>query len=185
MRRFWKIFLIFWPAVNLLLIITACSRDEIQPNQFLDGLVPDEIADSVFITSIKNDIVEFELSAQHIKKFYHNRLTVADTVFITTYTATGEKSSTLYCDQAEMDETRNIMIGTGNVIITSENGILKTPYLVWDQNSGAIVAQNGVTLIRENNILRGYEMLTDIELNHIEITRVSAEGQVDEEDIDW
>ena len=67
----------------------------------------------------------------------------------------------------------------------SENGILKTPYLIWNRNTDEIYAKNGVVLERKDNIIRGSEMETDINLNNIKMLKVSAEGKLNEKDINW
>ena len=40
-------------------------------------------------------------------------------------------------------------------------------------------------LIRQENILYGEEMKTDLKLDRIEITKVSAEGSVNEKEFNW
>ena len=112
-------------------------------------------------------------------------LTIADTVFIKTFKPDGNIKSTISCQKAEMDEKKNQLIGTGNVVVKSENGILKTPYLIWNRNTDEIYAKNGVVLERKDNIIRGSEMETDINLNNIKMLKVSAEGKLNEKDINW
>jgi len=174
-----------WIAFNLILLLFSCTQEEVQEKIFIDERIPDEIADSVFITSIDKNELEYELYAIQIEKFYNTGETFADTVFVKTYDESGNIKSTLYCDRAKLDETVNKLEGTGNVVVESENGILKTNYIIWDRNSNKIFAKKGVTLLRGDNILYGQEMETDIYLNRIEIIKVSAEGKVDEQEINW
>ena len=131
------------------------------------------------------DIIDYELEATHIDRFYKKKLTLADSIFITTFNPDGSIKSTLSSDKAEMDEAKNILTAIDNVIVKSENGIMKTPFLIWNKNTDEFYAKNGVTLIREDNVLQGQEMKTDGNLERIEIIKVSAEGKIDESEIDW
>jgi len=188
MKMFCKSYCPFLKTASLIILILtvlSCDKKQETAESLFNGKVPDEQADSVKIFAYTNDLLDYELNAFHIDKYYNTQQTFADTVLISTYNPDSSLKSTLYCDRAEMDESRNILIGTGNVKIKSENGILKTQYLIWDRNTNNVFAKDGVTIIRDDNILRGEELKTDINLNDIEITRVSAEGKLDEVDIDW
>ncbi|OQX72053.1 MAG: LPS export ABC transporter periplasmic protein LptC [Candidatus Cloacimonas sp. 4484_275] len=187
MKRFLPILSNFWKIIKVSfgVILFACnSQTEKQIGKASPNL-PDEIADSVTVISTDKNNIEYELTAVHIEKFRKKKLTVADSVFIKTFNIDGSVKSTISCNQAEMNETENILVGKGNVIVKSENGVLKTPYLIWNRNTDEIFAKNGVILERTDNIIRGSEMKTDINLNNIKMLKVSAEGKVNEKEIDW
>jgi LPS export ABC transporter protein LptC len=167
-----------------LLLVSCQGAPDIDEVDFSENL-PDEQADSIMIYAYTDSVLDYKLNAFHIDKFYDLQLTIADTVYIETFNPDSSVRSTLYCDKAELDESRNILTGLGNVMIKSENGILKTSYIIWDRNSDSVLAKNGVTVIRDDNILRGEELKTDINLDEIEMVKVSAEGKLDEVDIDW
>ncbi len=188
MKVLWKNLLTIWKKCNLLiffiLILSCQSSDETITRQ-IDERLPDEQADSVTIISITKNFTDYELYAVHVDKYYDTKQIFADTVFVKTFNPDSSVKSTLYCNKAEVNEAKNILIGIGNVVVESDNGIMKTPYLIWDRNTDEVFAKNGVIFIREGNILYGEEMKTDINLDKIEITKVSAEGKINEEDIDW
>jgi len=184
MKRFWQNLSRFWKIVNLIVLI-SCTFSEESFSGKKDSNFPDEEADSVKIISMIKDVIDYELTATHIDRFYKTKLTFADSIFITTFNPDGSIKSTLSSDKAEIDETKNILTAIDNVIVKSENGIMKTPFLIWNKNTDELHAKNGVTLIREDNILRGLEMKTDGNLDRIEIIKVSAEGKIDEGEIDW
>lgn len=188
MKKLWKAYLPIWKltsTVLLFLLMISCAGEPASDNFSFSENIPDEQADSLIIYAYNGDILDYQLTAHQLDKFYDEQITLADTVFIETYSPDGVVSSSLYCDKAELDETKNLLIGYGNVVITSENGILKTPYIIWDRTSDIVTAKEGVILIRDDNILYGEELKTDINLNEIEMIKVSAEGTVDETDIDW
>jgi LPS export ABC transporter protein LptC len=188
MMKLWKNYLPSLKLISsilLLLLLLSCREEPVIENINFAENIPDEQADSLVIFAYNGSVLDYQLRAQHLDKFYDMQITLADTVYIETYDAEGLVSSSLYCDKAELDETKNLLTGYGNVVIQSENGILKTPYIIWDRNTDIVTAKKGVILIRDGNILKGEELKTDINLNEIEMIKVSAEGTLDERDIDW
>lgn len=175
----------FLTIIVFISFLVSCTFSEESFSGKKDSKLPDEEADSVKIISMTKDIIDYELEATHIDRFYKKKLTLADSIFITTFNPDGSIKSTLSSDKAEMDEAKNILTAIDNVIVKSENGIMKTPFLIWNKNTDEFYAKNGVTLIREDNVLQGQEMKTDGNLERIEIIKVSAEGKIDESEIDW
>ena len=178
-------FLLILITISFFILISACSKSEIEIDRSEDLNLPDEEADSVYIVATNNNFIEYELTASHIDKYYDENYVLADTIFMKSYNIDGSLKSTLSCNRAKIDDVANLLIGEGNVVITSDNGILRTPYIIWDRNTDSVRAMNGVTLIRESHTLFGEQLKTDIYLKYIEITKVSAEGKIDEETIDW
>lgn len=187
MKQYWKTLSPILKIVNVIFIICifSCDLSEESIRRRSKRKIPDEQIDSVKIVASKKDIIEWELDAVHIDRFYKTKEVLADTVFVKVFDPDGTIRSTLECDKAEMDETENLLICRGNVIVESRNGILKTPYLIWNRNSDELFAKEGVTLIRGENTIWGKEMKTDINLDKIKILEVSAEGIIREEEIDW
>jgi LPS export ABC transporter protein LptC len=185
MKKFYRN---FWIICAVLSLLFACGKPPAQQEYVLPQDLPDQQIDSVRIITTNNNHIEQIITAVHIDQFTDKKLTLADTVLVKNLAADSTVTSTLYCDEAEIDDTRNFMIAKGNVVVNSDNGKLLTPYLVWNRNTDEVFAQNGVTLIREKNTLRGSELKTDINLDKIKIFKVSAEGKLDEqqtEDLDW
>ena len=89
------------------------------------------------------------------------------------------------CNKAELDEVKNTLIGIGDVEVVSENGIMKAPKMILDRSTNTLFAKDGVILIRGDNVLKGEEMESNLDLDRVEITKVSAKGRLDEEDINW
>ena len=70
-------------------------------------------------------------------------------------------------------------------MVVSENGTMKAQVMVLDRNTNTLFATDGVTLIRGDNVLKGEEMESNLDLDRVEITKVSAKGKLDEEEINW
>jgi len=93
--------------------------------------------------------------------------------------------STLKCDKAEVDDAKNTLTGIGDVVVVSENGTMKAPFMILERNTNTLFAKKGVTLIRENNVLFGEEMESNLDLDRVEIIKVSAQGKLNEDEVNW
>lgn len=178
----------FWLICTVASFITVCGPRPSNQQFSAPKDLPDKQIDSVEIITTNNNVIEQIITAVHIDQFSDKKLTLADTVYVQNIDKDSTVTSTLYCDTAEIDDARNFMIAKGNVVVTSKNGTLYTPNLVWNRNNDEIYARDSVKLVREENILYGAELKTDINLDKIKIFKVSAEGKLDEEqteNIDW
>lgn len=183
MKRHWEKLFPIWKIVSFFILI-SCSNESVKKIELQEN-IPDEIADSVYVVSTKGNKVEYEMTAKQMQKFYDKKLTIADSIFVTFFDETGNIKSTLYSDKAEVDDVKNTITGVGNVVIKSDNGTMKAPKAILDRNTNQIFAFEGVTLIRNDNILRGKSMKSDINLDRAEIIEVSAEGTIEDEEIDF
>jgi len=169
----------------LVAIILSCSPKEELQEMPIAGKIPDEQADSIRIYATTDSIIDYELTAVHMYKYYDTKQTFADTVFVQFFKKDGSVETTLQCDKAEIDDAKNTIIGIGHVVVVSENGTMKAPYAELDRNTEKITASKGVQLIRKENILYGNEMISDMKLDVVEITKVSGEGKLSEEDFEF
>ena len=187
MKKLWQLSSSIWKILSIVFIVFSFSCSQTEENLFSkkNDEIPDQQSDYVTIITTNSDIIEQEITAVHIDRYTKKKLTLADTIFVKNFTPEGELQSTISCDKAEIDDVKNILTGIGNVVVTSDNGILKTPYLIWNRYNDEIYAKDGVTLIRKESVLNGMEMITDINLEKIKIIKVTAEGKIDAEEIDW
>ena len=183
MKRVCKNFLIILILSSLFLI--SCTGDDEASNMPISGQIPDEQADSIKIISTTKDVIDYELTAVHFYKYYSTKQTFADTVFVTFFNVDGSVKSTLKCNKAELDDAKNTLTGIGNVVVISENGTMKAPLIELDRNTNTLYAKNGVILIREDNVLKGEEMESNLDLDRVEITKVSAQGKLNEDEVNW
>lgn len=185
MKKLLKTLLIISSLVSLAFALTGCEEVEEQTFEKIDGDYPDRWADSLLVVQTKGEYTEYEMFAVHMDTYSNKKLTLADTVTIRVFDKQGLLQTTLTCDKARIDDVKNTFTGTGNVIVNSENGNMQTEFLMWFRTTDELVAKEGVKVTRGENILWGEEMKTDINLDRIEITKVSAEGKIDEDDFDF
>lgn len=169
----------------IVFLLLSCSPQQEEQYLPIEGKIPDEEADSLLVVVTNKDKLEYEMTAVHMYKYYDTKQTFADTVFVTFYNDEGSVESTLRCDKAEVDDAENLITALGNVVVESENGIMKAPKAVLNRNTEKIFAEDGVTLIRNDNVLYGEEMESDMKLEIAEFRQVSAEGTLENEEFNW
>ncbi len=181
LSNIWKILLI-----SLFLVLISGCEDEINLSQDSGSKdIPDEQSDAVKIVTLEGEIITMEMYARHIDRYYKRKETFIDSLYLKNFDEQGELKSTLTCEKANIDETKNEVICTGNVVVISANGRLETPKLTWNRDSDEVLAENGVKLLRGDDTLWGERMITDLELNNIEIIKVSAEGTIKNGSVEW
>jgi len=184
MKSVYKNFLIIL-SLSSLLFLSSCTGNDEASNMPISGEIPDEQADSIKIISTNKDVIDYELTAVHFYKYYSTKQTFADTVFVTFFNVDGSVKSTLKCNKAELDDAKNTLTGIGDVVVVSENGTMKAPLMELDRSTNTLFAKRGVILIREDNVLKGEEMESNLDLDSVEITKVSAQGKLNEDEVNW
>ena len=184
MKKVCKSYLIIL-ILSSILFLSSCAEQDDASEMPISGRIPDEQADSIKVISTSGNVIDYELTAVHYYKYYNTKQTFADTVFVTFFNVDGSVKSTLKCNKAEVNDAENSLTGIGNVVVVSENGIMRAPLIVLDRNSNTLYAKNGVSLQRDNNLLFGEEMESNLDLDRVEITKVSAKGKLDDKEINW
>ncbi|MBW6515596.1 MAG: hypothetical protein K0B81_03135 [Candidatus Cloacimonetes bacterium] len=160
----------------------ACDMTEQRFYETIDLDYAEEQSDSVTIYEIYGERIERLITARRIDRYYEENRIDAKVVNITDYNEDETVRMTLYADFLTIDESYNTYEAKDNVVINHENAILYTDLLTWDQNNDEIFAPNEVIIVRGDNVLKGYELVTDADFTRIELSRVTAEGHLDDED---
>lgn len=179
------IFLIIWKIFSLFCLSVILSCSSADDPVFLpdEGKIPDEEADSISVIVTTDNFIDYQMTAVYMYKYYDTKQTFADTVYVEFYQKDGTVETTLKCDRAEIDDSKNTITCFGNVVVVSQNGTMKAPLAELNRNTEQIIASAGVQLIRGENVLFGDEMISDMKLDVVEIIKVSGEGRLDEEDL--
>lgn len=171
---------------SALLVFVSCRTDKMEVAiSSLPQNVPDETSYQVIITEFIGDRVDYTLDAQKIVRYYDRRLTHAYGVILQNFNERGLLNSTVKADTITVDEALNIIIAIGNVYMSSINGNIRAPRIIWDRNVDEIFAPANVTLTRGDNVLRGSNLRTDTRISFAEMNTVSAVGRVNEKEFDW
>jgi LPS export ABC transporter protein LptC len=181
-----KLSTVFWTfcVVISLALVTGC-RPKVQPMGKTPAGLPDEQSDSVRVVAMTGDKIDYILEADHTDRFYKEKMLYAMQVHIVSYSEKDSTHSTLTCDRAEMDETANTLTAIGDVVIISDNGKMRTEKLVWYRNTDSLYAEGKVMILRDQDLLEGFMLRTDINLDRIQLENVTATGVVNEKKLDW
>lgn len=162
--------------------LIACDLTEERFFEIRELDYAEEQSDSVTIYEIHGNHIERMITARRVERFYEEKRIEAHNVNIVDYNPDETVKMTLDTDFLTIDESYNTYEAVGNVVINHENAILYTELMTWNLNTDEIYAPNLVTVVRGENVLRGYELQTDIEFTTLELSRVTAEGHLDDED---
>ncbi|MDD4309373.1 MAG: LPS export ABC transporter periplasmic protein LptC [Candidatus Cloacimonetes bacterium] len=176
----------FVSIVILLFTLCACQKATLQNSKgVLERGVPDEISYDVNLTQFKDTEFEYTIQAKKIERFHDRRLMHGYSVTLTTYDKNGKINSTIKADTTIVDDARNLVFANGNTKMTSPNGTLATSRLTWDRGVDEITAPEKVTLTRDGSVLRGDNLRTNSKLSLVLMDNISAEGIINQKDIDW
>jgi len=145
----------------------------------------DEQSREVTVTSYDKANKAYVIQAATIDRYYNTRRLFATRVNITSFDSLNKITSTVVSDSAEVNEAQNWIIANGHVVFKSPNGILKTNSITWDRNTDTITAPGEVILIRDTNQMKGRTLRTNSKLDFAEMKQVTAEGKVNEKEINW
>ncbi len=179
------IFLLFILIFNVLIFTTACDLTEQRFYEVQQLDYAEEQIDQIEVLDYRGDIIERSMIADRLERYYDDQKTISYRVTIRDFDIEGNLIMTMEADTLIIEEKFNTYTGKGNVIITRDEGILMTEHLIWNQDSDQVFSPDLATLIREKNVLRGYELQTNTEFTQIEMKRVTAEGVIDEEDFEF
>jgi len=178
--------------VNLLLIILllvgafSCQKDKLQMNTAaMERGLPDEISYNVRLNQFIDNRNEYTLEANKIERYHDRRIMYGYGVTLSTYDKDNRINSTIQADTTIVDDARNIIYAQGHARMTSPNGSLSTAKIIWDRAVDEITAPTPVVLVRDGSILRGDNMRTNSKLSFVEMDKVSAEGKINPEELDW
>ena len=185
MKKQYKILSAAFLSLIVVLLLSACSSESEKYEELNLKNAPDEQSDSVHVIAMNGDKLEYILDAKHYSRYHKKKKVKADTIRVQTFNELGEKESVLIAEHADVDENKDIMIARRNVVIEAESGTLYCNYLQWDRRTDRIYARGKVILQRESNVINGHELRTDINLFKIEMVQVSAQGKINEENVDF
>lgn len=181
-----KIFVKLLLLATLLLILASCKEAILQgKTDALDRSLPDETSFNVRITQYIDNRQEYYLEAKKIERFNDRRMMHGYGVSLTTFDKNNQINSTIQADTTIVDDARNIIFANGNARMTSPNGSLSTSKIIWDRAVDEITAPLNVTLVRDGSVLRGESLRTNSKLSFVEMDKVSAEGKIKPEELDW
>jgi len=135
-----------------------------------DLIVPEsrEGAEQFVLVDTRGNRKNWVLKAEHAQNFGDSVILYDLTVAF--YDSQGEYNSTLTADSGIVYSPNGNMSALGHVVVVSEDStILKTNYLDWLNKKKKIVTEDYVEITKKNSVITGKGMVSDPNLEHIEI----------------
>ncbi|MFA5497932.1 MAG: LPS export ABC transporter periplasmic protein LptC [Candidatus Cloacimonadia bacterium] len=171
--------------VLLAMFAISCDLTEQQYYEKIRTKNAEEQSDNVEIYEIKDNNVMRKILADKVERFYEKKQLEAYVVTIIDFDEEGNEIMNLTAEKMTISENDDEYTASGNVVVKKESNYLYTELLVWDQIYDTIYAPGEVTLVREDNVVKGVELRSDIEFKNISLNKVTAEGKLDEKNIDF
>jgi LPS export ABC transporter protein LptC len=159
----------FFFACLILLFITACSEEKIQPQidkSSIHGEIPTHESWNSKIMFTENGIMKAVLYTDHLKKYDVQHITLLEGVKIDFYDKDQKKTSQLTSLTGKVDDVTRDMYAIQNVIAQNDSGVvLKTEELKWRNSDQKIVTDKFVSITTRKEIIEGYGLEADQDLN--------------------
>lgn len=166
--------------VSLLLLI-GCETPSKLPDIGMDKTAPDENSKIVEMKKYAGDKLEYLLKARSITRYYEQRKTIADSVYIVSIEEDTGIISTVVCDTTIIDDNSNIIRGIGNVVfLYGDLRRIETELALWDRNNDRITCPGIVDYWDDSTYLHGSNLVTNSKLEMTKMENVSGEGVADE-----
>ena len=162
-------------------LLAACSKESSNEIAFDRGDVPDEVIMDFETTESDSGLALWKLTAPKADRFTDKKLILLDKPRIEFFDENGAHITTLISDLGEYSiETRD-MLAFGNVRVETVDGdILETDSLLWLNGRDKIISNSFVKLIRGRDVVTGYGLECDPNLNSVDIKRDVKATIIDE-----
>lgn len=168
--------------VAAVVVAAGCADSPSDDAGFSRGETPDEVYTDFVTQESDSGVVLWRLTAPKGDRFKDKRLVVLHQPTVVFYDEGGETRTTLVSDAGEYYEDRRDMLAYGNVVVRSMEGeVLETDSLFWNNSRRKILSDSFVKLTRRGNIITGYGLECDADLESVEIKRQHSGVIIDEE----
>jgi LPS export ABC transporter protein LptC len=170
MRRLVRVLFMLSLAATLL---SACSKEAPEKAVVAGGRgAPDEEFTDFVTQESDSGLVQWKLMAPKADRYSKRKLILLENPVIEFYDKEGKPKTTLVSDSGEYSEDTHDMLAYGNVVVRSVEGdVLETDSLLWDNARDKILSNSFVKLTRGNDVLTGYGLDCDPNLNSVDIQR--------------
>lgn len=167
----------FFPIVILAVLTLACSNDKPSPSDGVSGdssLLPDSDLLDATIYLYDGGEISTEIIADKIVKFEKQDSTVAYNLNVDIYDSLGQVSTNIVGDSGVIRELRNQLYIYGDVIVESDSTKLETDFLFWNSHTDMVETDSYVKITQGNDVMTGYGLQADQNLNRIKILRQAS-----------
>ena len=171
----------FVGALLVGVLLAACSDDVPEDVNVDTARSPDEVFTDFVTMESDSGRVQWKLTAPLANRYTKEKRILLDKPVIEFFGREGELQTTLESDNGEYSEETRDMVAYGNVIVESVEGdVLETDSLWWNNEQDKILTNSFVKLTRGRDVLTGYGMECDPNLNSVDIKRDVKATIIDE-----
>ena len=143
----------------LVLIFVSCSNDPKLVQEFVSSeVLPIEKIEVAEMLHTENGKLKVKIVSNTIERFQNRQpqLVFSNHLEVYFYNDSAQIQSTLYAENAEVDDNKKIMTAKDYVVLTSENGNkLETEELIWDEKKNKIYTQKKVKITTGKEVIEG------------------------------
>ena len=131
--------------IILMIMTLSCSEQLINDFQTKKGL-PDQESWGVNIILTNEGVIRAKIASEHLEKYNEKKfISLDNNVVVDFYDNYERHSSTLTSDSAEVNQSANDMVASGNVVAVSDSGIsLYTSKLLWDSSEEKLLTKEKI-----------------------------------------
>ncbi|MEJ2720809.1 MAG: LPS export ABC transporter periplasmic protein LptC [bacterium] len=176
-----KIFVLVLAGVLAGLFAFGCSDEPSEDITFDKKGAPDEVFADFVTAESDSGRAQWRLTAPKARRYIDKKLIVLEKPTIEFYDEEGAIRTKLTSDAGEYYEDKRDMLAFGNVVVKSIDGdVLETDSLLWDNRRNKILSNGFVKLTRGRDVITGYGMECDQDLDSVDIKRDVKATVIDE-----
>lgn len=165
------------------LLFAACTKDSPDDITFKKGELPDEVFTDFVTQESDSGLVQWKLAAPRANRYSKKKIVMLKNPVIEFYNEAGRLQTTLTSDAGEYSEETRDMLAFGNVTVRSVEGdVLETDSLFWNSALDKILSNSFVKLTRGRDVITGYGLECDPDLDSVDIKRDVKATIIDEGD---
>ena len=162
----------------LIIVLDSCSNDPQSVKEFIEvGNLPIEEIEEAEILHTENGVVKVKIIANTIKRFkdIQPQLLFSNGIEVVFYNDSGLIKSVLKAESAEVDEVKNIMTASENVILTSSEGKkLETEELIWNELQYKIYTHKKVIITTSEEVIEGEGFESNPDFSEYSISKIQG-----------
>jgi len=150
-------------------MLVACTDLEERPKEQPTAKIPDSVIENANIELMSEGNREAVIDAARLVVFDREDSTIASDIKVDFYDDQGQYRSTLTANDGLVRQKTQQLTVWGNVVVVSDSSRLETESLKWDPLRKLITTEDFVRLKKGNDIVTGYGMEADNNLENVRI----------------
>lgn len=157
-------------------LLVSCTNDPKLVQEFVSSeQLPIERINGAEMLHTENGKLKVKIASNTIERFQNRQpqLVFSNHMEVYFYNDSAQIQSTLFAENAEIDEKKKIMTANNNVVLTSENGKkLETEELIWDEKKNKIYTKKKVKITTGKEVIEGEGFYSNPDFTEYTISKI-------------